>query len=51
MDITFEEAARGINKDININVTDICPKCDGGKCEPGHKPQPCNHCNGTGMVR
>ena len=50
MDLSFEQAARGVNKDVNVNVTDICKKCDGSKCEPGHKPSKCNHCNGTGMV-
>lgn len=47
--ITFEQAARGVNKDLNINVVDICPKCRGSRCELGYKPITCSHCNGTGM--
>lgn len=47
--ITFEQAARGVNKDLNINVVDICPKCRGSRCELGYKTTTCTHCNGTGM--
>ena len=50
MNLTFEQAARGVNKDVNVNVTDVCPKCSGSRCEPGSKPVRCHHCNGTGMV-
>ncbi|XP_046355095.2 protein tumorous imaginal discs, mitochondrial-like isoform X2 [Haliotis rufescens] len=49
MDLTFQEAARGVNKDINVNVKDVCPKCSGKKAEPGTKPVKCHFCNGTGM--
>ncbi|KAI8128740.1 hypothetical protein FF38_09979 [Lucilia cuprina] len=49
MDLTFAQAARGINKDINVNVVDTCNKCNGSKCEPGTKPGKCQYCNGTGM--
>ncbi len=51
MDLSFQEAARGVNKDINVNVKDICPKCNGKRAEPGTKPVKCHHCNGTGVVR
>ncbi|TKR64962.1 hypothetical protein L596_025429 [Steinernema carpocapsae] len=37
VNITFEEAARGGNKTIPINVVDDCEKCKGGGCEPGYK--------------
>ncbi|XP_041358506.1 protein tumorous imaginal discs, mitochondrial-like isoform X2 [Gigantopelta aegis] len=49
MDLSFQEAARGVNKEININVKDTCPKCLGKKAEPGTKPITCPQCNGTGM--
>ncbi|XP_023171506.1 protein tumorous imaginal discs, mitochondrial isoform X2 [Drosophila hydei] len=49
MDLTFAQAARGINKDVNINVVDECPKCAGTKCEPGTKPGRCQYCNGSGF--
>ncbi|KAH8372215.1 hypothetical protein KR093_010609 [Drosophila rubida] len=49
MDLSFAQAARGVNKDVNINVVDQCPKCAGSKCEPGTKPGRCQYCNGTGF--
>ncbi|XP_067630745.1 protein tumorous imaginal discs, mitochondrial isoform X2 [Eurosta solidaginis] len=49
MDLTFAQAARGVNKDVNVNVVDTCLKCNGSKCEPGTKPGRCQYCNGTGM--
>ncbi|XP_071127166.1 protein tumorous imaginal discs, mitochondrial-like isoform X3 [Mytilus edulis] len=49
LDLSFQEAARGVNKDINVNVKDTCPKCNGNKCEPGTSAVRCHQCNGTGM--
>ncbi|KAK7069384.1 DnaJ subfamily A member 3, mitochondrial, partial [Halocaridina rubra] len=49
MNLTFSQAARGINKDVTLNTVDICPKCSGSRCEPGTKPGRCQYCNGTGM--
>ncbi|XP_071652407.1 LOW QUALITY PROTEIN: protein tumorous imaginal discs, mitochondrial [Temnothorax longispinosus] len=49
MNLTFSQAARGVNKDINVNVVDTCPKCGGSRCEIGTKPAKCFYCNGTGM--
>lgn len=49
MNLRFTEAARGVNKDIKVNVVDTCPKCRGSRCELGTKPVRCTHCNGTGM--
>ncbi|XP_034836403.1 protein tumorous imaginal discs, mitochondrial-like isoform X2 [Maniola hyperantus] len=49
VNLRFTEAARGVNKDININIIDTCPKCMGTRCEPGTKSIKCTYCNGTGM--
>jgi len=49
MNLTFAQAARGVNKDIDVNVVDTCLKCAGARCEPGTKPGRCQYCNGTGM--
>ncbi|CAC5406587.1 DNAJA3 [Mytilus coruscus] len=49
LNLSFQEAARGVNKDINVNVKDTCPKCNGNKCEPGTSAVRCHQCNGTGM--
>lgn len=49
MNLTFSQAARGVNKDVQLNVLDTCPKCLGSRCETGTKPVRCQYCNGTGM--
>lgn len=49
MNLSFAQAARGVNKDINVNIVDTCPVCSGSKCAPGTKPGQCQYCNGTGM--
>ncbi|XP_020294240.1 protein tumorous imaginal discs, mitochondrial-like isoform X2 [Pseudomyrmex gracilis] len=49
MNLTFSQAARGVNKDVHVNIIDTCPKCRGSRCELGTKPVKCPHCNGTGM--
>ncbi|RXG61862.1 Protein tumorous imaginal discs, mitochondrial [Armadillidium vulgare] len=49
VNLTFSQAARGINKDININVVDTCPKCRGTRCELGTKAVRCSYCNASGM--
>ncbi|CAK1542661.1 unnamed protein product [Leptosia nina] len=49
VNLRFTEAARGVNKDINVNIVDTCPKCQGSRCELGTKAIKCTYCNGTGM--
>jgi molecular chaperone DnaJ len=49
--ITFEEAAFGIEKEIEIARHDTCPHCAGKGAEPGTTPLKCTTCNGTGEVR
>lgn len=49
MKLTFLEAARGVNKEVNANVVDTCPKCRGSRAELGTKAERCQYCNGTGM--
>ncbi|XP_075880366.1 dnaJ heat shock protein family (Hsp40) member A3a isoform X2 [Nelusetta ayraudi] len=49
MELTFTQAAKGINKEMSINIDAACQRCDGKGHEPGTKVQHCNHCNGSGM--
>jgi len=49
LNLTFSQAARGVNKDVTLNTVDTCPKCSGSRCELGTKPARCQYCNGTGM--
>ncbi|XP_071787654.1 dnaJ homolog subfamily A member 3, mitochondrial-like isoform X1 [Asterias amurensis] len=49
MDLTFSEAARGINKEVTVSMEDACDRCKGNRAEPGSKIVRCHHCNGTGQ--
>ncbi|XP_059834869.1 dnaJ heat shock protein family (Hsp40) member A3a isoform X1 [Hypanus sabinus] len=49
MELTFTQAAKGVNKQITVNLEDTCQRCDGKGNEPGTKVQHCHYCNGTGM--
>jgi len=48
--ITFEEAAFGCEKEINIVRAENCSLCQGIGCKPGSQPSRCPNCNGTGQV-
>jgi len=48
--ITFEEAAFGCEKEINISRTENCSLCHGVGSKPGNQPSRCPNCNGTGQV-
>ncbi|KAM7290897.1 protein tumorous imaginal discs, mitochondrial, partial [Ixodes scapularis] len=49
LNLTFQQAARGVNKDVNVNVVDTCPRCQGSRSEPGSRAVRCPYCNGSGM--
>ncbi|KAF7698252.1 dnaJ heat shock protein family (Hsp40) member A3a [Silurus meridionalis] len=49
MELTFTQAAKGVNKELTVNIEAACQRCHGKGHEPGSEIQRCNHCNGTGM--
>ncbi|XP_026715012.1 dnaJ homolog subfamily A member 3, mitochondrial, partial [Athene cunicularia] len=49
MELTFTQAAKGVNKQIVVNINDSCERCNGKGHEPGTKAQHCHYCSGTGM--
>ena len=51
LEITFEEAAFGLEKEINLYRDETCDHCHGEGAEPGSKVESCPECNGTGYVR
>lgn len=51
IDITFEEAFLGTEKEINIYRNEECNTCHGSGCKSGTQPETCHICNGTGTVR
>jgi molecular chaperone DnaJ len=51
LDIEFEEAVFGCEKEIVVPRHEACPQCQGSGAEPGTQPIRCPQCNGTGEVR
>ena len=51
MEISFEEAAFGLEKDITINRHESCGTCGGSGVKAGSSPTTCSQCNGTGQVQ
>jgi molecular chaperone DnaJ len=49
--LTFEEAVFGVEKEIEINRDEVCTTCRGNGAEPGTNPVKCNTCGGRGEVR
>ncbi|THD20541.1 Lethal (2) tumorous imaginal disc [Fasciola hepatica] len=48
VNLTFEEAARGVNKEISVNLPTTCHRCGGSRAEPGTGATTCPNCRGTG---
>ena len=51
MTITFEEAAFGTKKEIQINKYVECETCKGSGAKPGTSKKTCPKCGGTGEIR
>ena len=49
--ITFEEAAFGCEKEINLTRSEACEECRGSGCEAGTTAEVCPDCRGSGVVR
>jgi molecular chaperone DnaJ len=50
MQIGLEEAALGVEKEIEIEKLDTCEKCHGSGAEPGSRTITCPTCGGRGQV-
>jgi molecular chaperone DnaJ len=49
--ISFEEAVFGIEREIEITRDEVCATCRGSGAEPGTSPTRCTTCGGKGVVR
>jgi molecular chaperone DnaJ len=50
MQIALEEAAFGVEKEIEVRKLDTCDKCHGSGAEPGSRTINCPTCGGRGQV-
>src|SRR5574344_2038971 len=51
IEITFEEAYSGTQKEIVLNRNETCNVCNGNGAKPGTKIETCGICHGTGTVK
>ena len=51
LEIEFEEAIFGAEKEIELPREEKCPACGGSRVEPGHQPIVCQACGGRGQMR
>ncbi|KKR10465.1 MAG: Chaperone protein DnaJ [Parcubacteria group bacterium GW2011_GWA2_39_18] len=49
--LMLEDAAFGVEKDLEINSNILCPKCSGNGAESGTKINTCKKCLGKGFVQ
>ena len=49
--ITFEEAVKGTEKEVEFSVLQPCETCHGSGAKEGTEPITCPQCNGRGEVR
>ncbi len=50
VNITFEEAVFGCEKELEIMLKDECTSCHGTGAKPGTSPVTCPKCNGEGQI-
>ncbi|GAB6180059.1 molecular chaperone DnaJ [Desulfotomaculum defluvii] len=51
MEISFKEAAFGVERDIQIPRTESCDTCGGSGAAPGSNTKTCGTCHGSGQVQ
>ncbi len=51
LEITFEEAAFGTEKEVSVSRVEDCPRCSGTGCADGTQPETCPNCGGSGQIR
>ncbi|MBU0661104.1 molecular chaperone DnaJ [Patescibacteria group bacterium] len=50
IEITFEEAVFGVEKELKVQKNNACDVCDGKGAEPGSTTKTCDECKGQGQV-
>ncbi len=49
--VTFEEAYRGVEKEVVVNRLESCASCKGSGAKAGTSRERCSQCGGSGKVR
>lgn len=51
LELTLEECASGVNRDITVDTAVMCESCEGGGSRAGSAPSTCDTCGGRGEVQ
>ncbi len=51
VEVSLEEVATGVEKEVNIYRREKCPQCDGTGAKTKHDVKVCHACNGTGQIQ
>ena len=51
VEISLEDAARGIEVEVSFDAVATCEHCHGNRAEPGTPIETCERCGGTGQLR
>ncbi len=51
MEISFEEAAFGVEKEVKIKRNETCDTCNGSGAAEGSQAETCTECGGSGQVK
>jgi molecular chaperone DnaJ len=51
MQLTLEECATGVTRDLAVDTAVVCPECTGSGAAPGSGPVMCDICAGRGEVQ
>ena len=51
LELTFEEAAFGCEKEVTVERIEQCDTCHGSGAAPGTSPETCPTCHGSGQVQ
>src|SRR5207248_8483060 len=49
--LTLQEAAIGVEREIQVDPMEGCARCQGSGCEPGTHPSRCRRCGGSGEIQ
>jgi len=51
LDLTLEECAAGVTRNVTVDTAVLCATCDGSGAEPGSHAVPCDTCGGRGEIQ
>ncbi|VFP78535.1 Chaperone protein DnaJ [Candidatus Erwinia haradaeae] len=51
IELSLEEAVRGVSREIRIPTLELCGVCHGSAVKAGTKPQTCSTCRGSGQIQ